>query len=127
MVVSISFIETPLKFRAPGMTIQLGLAIGRLVFRALNAVECVLAVALLAVLVAGGESSRVMVAVVVAVVCLIVQLLVVRPVMSRRTTAIRDGAVYSGRSRIHLAYVAAEGVKAAALITAVVLAVVGGH
>jgi len=36
MVVAISFVETPLKFRAPGITVPLGLGIGRLVFRALN-------------------------------------------------------------------------------------------
>ena len=36
MVFAISFLEAPLKFRAPGITIPLGLGIGRLVFRALN-------------------------------------------------------------------------------------------
>ena len=36
MVLAISFLEAPLKFRAPGITIALGLGIGRLVFRALN-------------------------------------------------------------------------------------------
>jgi hypothetical protein len=35
MVLAISFVETPLKFRAPGITMLLGLGIGRLVFRAL--------------------------------------------------------------------------------------------
>ena len=39
MVLAISFLETPLKFRAPGVTMQIGLGIGRLVFRALNVVE----------------------------------------------------------------------------------------
>lgn len=46
MVVAISFLEAPLKFRAPGITLLLGLGIGRLVFRALNAAEIVLAVPL---------------------------------------------------------------------------------
>ena len=44
MVLAISFLEAPLKFRAPGVTLQIGLGIGRLVFRALNACELVLAV-----------------------------------------------------------------------------------
>ena len=44
MVLAISFLEAPLKFRAPGVTLQLGLGIGRLVFRALNTCEAVLAV-----------------------------------------------------------------------------------
>ena len=45
MVLAISFLEAPLKFRAPGVTLPLGLGIGRIVFRALNLVEAVLAVA----------------------------------------------------------------------------------
>ena len=47
MVVAISFLEAPLKFRAPGVTLPIGLGIGRLVFRALNAAELVWAVAIL--------------------------------------------------------------------------------
>jgi len=42
MTAGISFIETPLKFKAPGITMSLGLGIGRLVFRALNKIEWVL-------------------------------------------------------------------------------------
>ena len=42
MVVAISFIEAPLKFRAPGVTLPIGLGIGRLVFRALNGAELAL-------------------------------------------------------------------------------------
>jgi len=33
MVLAISFLEAPLKFRAPGVTLQIGLGIGRVVFR----------------------------------------------------------------------------------------------
>ena len=46
MVIAISFLEAPLKFRAPGVTLQIGLNIGRLVFRALNIAELLLALAL---------------------------------------------------------------------------------
>jgi hypothetical protein len=48
MVLAISFPQAPLKFRPPGVTPALGLGIGRLVFRALNAVEIVPAVVLIA-------------------------------------------------------------------------------
>jgi hypothetical protein len=47
MVLAISFLEAPLKFRAPNVTLQIGLGIGRLVFRALNTVEVVLAIVIL--------------------------------------------------------------------------------
>ncbi|MFV0266780.1 MAG: hypothetical protein ACK5HT_06560, partial [Draconibacterium sp.] len=41
---AISFMEAWLKFRAPGITVALGLGIGRLVFQVLNKIEMVLAV-----------------------------------------------------------------------------------
>ncbi|MBO2011271.1 hypothetical protein [Hymenobacter negativus] len=43
LVVGISFIEAPLKFTAPHITVALGLGIGRIVFAALNKLELVLA------------------------------------------------------------------------------------
>ena len=39
MVSGISFLEAPLKFTAPQITVALGLGIGRIVFHALNKVE----------------------------------------------------------------------------------------
>ena len=33
LVLAISFLEAPLKFRAPGVTLQIGVGIGRLVFQ----------------------------------------------------------------------------------------------
>ena len=42
-VCAISFMEAWLKFKAPGITLPLGLGIGRLVFNALNKVELVFA------------------------------------------------------------------------------------
>ena len=44
MVSAISFIETPLKFRAPGMTRALGVGSGRIIFKMLNVVKAALAV-----------------------------------------------------------------------------------
>lgn len=45
---AISFMEAWIKFRAPGITIPLGLGIGKLVFGALNIVEWLLVILLLA-------------------------------------------------------------------------------
>ncbi len=44
---AISFMEAWLKFRAPGVTIEIGLGIGKLVFGALNKVEIVLSIIIL--------------------------------------------------------------------------------
>lgn len=44
---AISFMEAWLKFQAPGVSLELGLGIGKLVFSALNKVEWVLAIIIL--------------------------------------------------------------------------------
>lgn len=58
MVCGISFLEAPLKFRAPGITVPLGVGIGRLVFRALNRVEGMLAAVLIVTVVAATPTHR---------------------------------------------------------------------
>ena len=115
MVLGISFLEAPLKFRAPGVTLQLGLGIGRLVFRALNSVEVVLAVVVAVALVAGSPARATVAAYVVTAAALVVQLLVVRPRLGRRSDAVLAGAD-APRSRAHLGYVALELVKVVALV-----------
>jgi hypothetical protein len=60
MILAISFLEAPLKFRAPGVTIPIGLGIGRLVFRALNLAEVTLAVAVTASVLAGNATDPVL-------------------------------------------------------------------
>jgi hypothetical protein len=118
MVVAISFMEAPLKFRAPGVTLQVGLGIGRLVFRALNTAEVILAVAVLAALQFDPPPSRVTVAILVAVVVLAVQLLAVRSRLTRRSDAVLAGEDGSARrrSRGHYVYVGLELIKAIALL-----------
>lgn len=54
-VCAISFLEAWLKFRAPGITVPLGLGIGKLVFAALNKVEWVLAMTMAISLASGGN------------------------------------------------------------------------
>lgn len=126
MVLAISFLETPLKFRAPGITVPLGLGIGRLVFRALNAAELALAVTLsLAMLLAGnaadvdpgGAATTVLIAV---WVLLLVQVAVLRPRLDRRAGQLIHGQT-PRRSHLHLTYVAAECAKVVLLPTLGVL------
>jgi len=47
MILGISFLETPLKFKAPNITLTLGLGIGRLVFSMFNKIEIVFSVFLI--------------------------------------------------------------------------------
>ncbi|POX47409.1 hypothetical protein C3489_29845 [Streptomyces sp. Ru71] len=114
MVLAISFLEAPLKFRAPGVTLALGLGIGRLVFRALNIAEAVLAVTVIVAVAAGSPTTAVTVLTAVAVVLLVVQLAAVRPVLNRRSDRILAGEE-APRSRAHLAYIACELLKVIAL------------
>jgi hypothetical protein len=116
MVLAISFLEAPLKFRAPGVTVPIGLGIGRLVFRALNLVEAVLAAVVVAAVAAGDPTAGVVVGTVVAVAVLNVQLALVRPALTRRSDMVLAGGQDLPRSRGHLVYVACELVKVAALL-----------
>jgi hypothetical protein len=115
MVVAISFIETPLKFRAPGITMRLGLGIGRLVFRALNTAELLLAAVVLAAVFTYRAPLPAIVAVLGAVAALIIQVLVVRRWLNRRTDAVLAGA-QGPRSRGHFTYIGLEVIKVAALL-----------
>lgn len=123
MVLAISFLEAPLKFRAPGITIQLGLGIGRLVFKALNICEVVLAAIALASVVLGHARPGAVIAVVVAVAALGAQVLGVRPALTRRSDAVlADASVAeSGRSHSHFIYVGFELAKVVALLVGGVL------
>jgi len=123
MVLAISFVEAPLKFRAPGVTIQIGLGIGRLVFRALNICEAALAAVALVGVVLGGAPVVVFVALGVAVAALGAQVVGVRPALTRRSNAVlADAAVAeSGRSHAHLFYVGLEAAKVVALAVSGIL------
>jgi hypothetical protein len=115
MVLAISFLEAPLKFRAEGLELRLGLAIGRIVFRALNIAEVGWAVVIAVCLSVAGESGPVLVVAAVTAVLLAVQLLVVRPRLNRRSAHVLAGQD-APRSRAHHAYLGLEALKLAALV-----------
>jgi hypothetical protein len=120
MVLAISFIEAPLKFRAPGVTLAIGLGIGRLVFRALNVCEVVLAAAMSASFAVRPPGMAVGFAAGIAVIALLGQMLAVRPALTRRSDATLAGAE-GPRSRAHWLYVGLELVKVIALLITGVL------
>ncbi|WP_434442684.1 hypothetical protein [Lentzea sp. E54] len=115
MVVAIS-IEAPLKFRAPGITLPLGLGIGRLVFRALNASEIVLATVTAVTFALAPRSLAATILLVVLAVTLAVQVLVLRPRLEARAAVIIAGETPPGSST-HVVYIALEGLKVLLLIT----------
>ena len=120
MVLAVSFLEAPLKFRAPNVTLQIGLGIGRLVFRALNTVEVVLAIVILVSTVAAPPPAGVAVALAVAFGVLALQIGVVRPRLNRRSDHVLTG-VDAPRSRSHYVYIGLEAIKVVALAAAGIL------
>lgn len=124
MVAAISFLEAPLKFRAPNVTLQIGLGIGRLVFRALNGVEVVFAIVILVAAVASPPHVGITAAFVVAFAALALQLGAVRPRLVRRSDEVLAG-LDAPRSGGHRAYVVLEVIKAIALLAAGVLLLAG--
>ncbi len=121
MVLAISFIEAPLKFRAPDVTLRIGLGIGRLVFRALNIAEVVLAVAVIVGLIIGSPTSAIVATAAVAIAALAIQIVGVRPALTRRSDRVLAGDESGAGSRVHLVYIGFEVAKFAALIACGVL------
>jgi len=123
MVLAISFLEAPLKFRAPGVTLPIGLGIGRLVFLVLNTVECVLAVVLVVALLVDGPRALGWWWPALAVVTLLVQVALVRPRLKRRTDAVlaSDDPGSVPRSNAHHWYIVTEGTKVIGLVATGVL------
>ena len=114
MLLAISFMEAPLKFRAPGVTIPVGLGIGRMVFRTLNRVEIALVSVIVVAVAVGDPRAGTVVLIGVVAVLLAVQLAVVRRRLNRRSDRVLAGEQLP-RSRGHLYYVGLEIVKVLAL------------
>jgi hypothetical protein len=115
MILAISFVEAPLKFRAPGVTLPIGLGIGRLVFRALNACEALLAVVTVTGFAILAPNTTAVIAFAVAGTALLAQIAAVRPALGRRSDAVLAGE-HGPRSHAHLWYVGLEIVKVIALL-----------
>ena len=115
---AISFLEAPLKFRAPGVTVPIGLGIGRLVFRALNSFEVAFAITSLTAVVLDGTAPGAGIGVLIAVTALGIQLVAVRPMLTKYSDGVLAGTtvVRDKRSRAHHAYVVLEVVKVLALL-----------
>lgn len=120
LIVAISLIEAPLKFQAPGITIPLGLCIGRLVFTAMNVVEVVLAIMLLVAAFRAGVATKIRNVLVGLVAVLALKVALIRPFLNKRTDAVIAG-VDDGGSSWHYFYIAADGLLLVGLVILMVL------
>lgn len=115
MILALSFLESPLKFQAPGITTELGLGIGRLVFTALNIISLVL-LALTTLASIRPRSSRTQWGLLAAMwVVLLVEVFAIRPPLNARTDAILAG-LDPGESPLHYLYIAADVVLVALIV-----------
>lgn len=115
-VSAISFMEAWLKFQAPGVTLPIGLNIGRLVFNTLNKVEWVLALIALAFLYAGGElTNKTALLLLIPIFVLLLQTFWLMPIMDTRA-AMQIAGTDVGHSSLHFYYVGGELLKVIALV-----------
>lgn len=133
LIIGISFIEAPLKFTAPGITIPLGLGIGRRVFLAMNVTEIVLAVILVLALIKLWRSHRsqplaafqqIRAYSFVAVGLLAIKTVIIRPILAIESDAVLAGTSPGG-STTHLYYIGVEAILFIALILVITAAVRG--
>lgn len=115
-VCAISFMEAWLKFRAPGITLSLGLGIGRLVFNTLNKIEWILAAGILLDLIISKKKLLTTghIALLIPLLLLAVQTLWLLPVLDARAEAYLQGSV-PAPSRLHIYYVSMEAIKVISL------------
>lgn len=116
-VCAISFMEAWLKFKAPGVTLPIGLGIGRLVFSALNQVEWVFAIAIVLsfVLRRLRKPNYKMIFLVIPLMILTSQTLELLPDLDRRAEEIMRGGTPAASST-HTIYITLEVVKAICLL-----------
>ena len=111
LVAGISFMETPLKFRAPNITLRLGLGIGKIVFSALNKIEIALAILfLLALFLARPERRFAVLCFSVIAFLLILQTVWLLPSLKARVPAVISDS-FTTSSYTHFIYIAFELIK----------------
>ena len=114
MILGISFLEAPVKFMAPSVTLEIGVDIGRYVFGAFNKVECVFSVimAILLIIIRKKDPSLILLG--LAWSSLVLQTVWLLPILHARVDVIIQGQT-PAPSKLHTFYVVLEVLKAIAL------------
>ena len=117
-VSAISFMEAWLKFKAQGITLPIGLSIGKLVFTALNHVEWVLAIAMMMPMLFTKRKKRIVgkLLFVIALTVLLFQTFWLLPQLSQQATWVIEGKNIAP-SNLHIAFIICELIKVSSLVT----------
>lgn len=110
ILLGISFLEAPLKFQAPGVTLQIGAGIGNLVFHALNKVEIAFLFILLCCYYFANEKNISFFILMLSTLILALQTFWLLPALDVRVEMLRQGMALPDSS-LHFYYIAAEAIK----------------
>ena len=121
MIGAISFLEAPVKFTAPSLTLPIGLDVGRHVFGAFNKVEFVWGTLLLVVVLTGKMPIGIKLWSFLVAALLILECFWLLPVLDKRALAIIAGQSPEGSSP-HTWYIVFDAVK---LISLIVIGIAG--
>ncbi|WP_372467706.1 hypothetical protein ACCO44_18415 [Microbacterium maritypicum] len=122
-IIAISFLEAPLKFLAPGVTIPIGLGIGRLVFTALNVLAGVVLI-VLTVVSLRARAGRATLGILGSIwFVYLIEVAVIRPVLNQRSDLVIAGLAAAGTNWAHYAYIVADVTLVGLLIALIVVTV----
>lgn len=124
VLIGVSFIATPVKFKAPSLTRPVALEVGRLTFRLFSRVEWVFAILVLGTVAAAERSAWPLTLAVLAAALVALQSIWLLPALNRRVDRVIASGT-SASSRSHLGYSAAEGLKFLALLALIAAGI--GH
>ncbi len=115
MVAGISFLEAPVKFTAPSLTLPIGLDVGRHVFGVFNKVEIGFALIAMALALSSHPSRVIGFFLGGTVLILALQTLWLLPILDSRVTQILNGQM-PPRAPFHVIYIVLEGLKLVGLL-----------
>lgn len=115
MVTAISFVEAPLKFDAPGVTVEIGIGIGRIVFAALNKLEWIMFTLWLLAIFISKVSQVSFISLFVIITLLSLQTFWLLPSLSARIEMLQRG-IQVAKSPLHTYFIIAEIIKIVCLL-----------
>lgn len=120
--VTVSFLETPLKFQVPGMTIPIALELGKIMFGISTKIQCIILLIILGLMLfyKSNYSKLNFITIAVLILILILEKLWMLPVLDARADLLSAGKPVSP-SELHNYFIYAEVAKAIFLMIAISL------
>lgn len=117
LIMGISFLEAPLKFQVPDITLVIALGIGKLVFSALNKIEWIISILIIISLVLIKSNKKIWILYSLPIIILIIQSIWFLPELMQRAEMIINKQELP-ESNSHILFAICEGLKFIAILTA---------